>query len=206
MKKIRYALEFALLSVLFVFFRALPPARASAMGGWIGRSVGPHLAASRKALVNLRAALPDLGPAREREIIAGMWDNLGRVIAEYPHLKTLAQDATVIEGLEILQTLRDDSQAGLVFGGHLGNWEIAGPALLLQIGLPIGLVYRAPNNPGAAALLDRARSLNGTLKTFPKSPTGTRQFVRHLREAGHAGILIDQKYNCLLYTSDAADE
>jgi KDO2-lipid IV(A) lauroyltransferase len=195
MKKVRYALEFALLSLLFVFFRALPPARASALGGWIGRSVGPRLAASRKALANLRAALPGLSPAREREIIAGMWDNLGRLIAEYPHLKTLARDATAIEGLEILQTLRDDSRAGLLFGGHLANWEIVGPALLFQVGLPIGLIYRAPNNPGAAGLLDRARSLNGTLKTFPKSPTGTRQFFRHLREGGHAGILIDQKYN-----------
>lgn len=195
MKKIRYLLEYLFLSASFALFRALPPDRASDLGGWIGRTVGPRLAASRKALANLRAAIPDLTDSRHAEIIKGMWDNLGRVIAEYPHLTTLARNATTVEGLEILETLRDDGRPGIVFGAHLANWEITGPVLLLQAKLPIGLVYRAPNNPDVAVRLDRARSLNGALKTFPKSLSGMRRFVTHLREGGHAGILIDQKYN-----------
>lgn len=195
MKKIRYFFEYLLLKGLFGLFWALPPAWASGLGGWIGRIVGPRLAASRKARANLRAALPDLDEARINAIVVGMWDNLGRVIAEYPHLARLARENTRIEGIERLHALREDGQAGILFGGHLGNWEIAGPALLFQVGLPIGLVYRPPNNPGAAELLDRARSLNGALKTFPKSFSGMRRFVRHLHEGGHAGILIDQKYN-----------
>lgn len=195
MKKVRYVLEYIFLSAFFALSSLLPARWASDLGGWIGRTVGPRLAASRKALSNVRAALPDLPEERYHAIVKGMWDNLGRVIAEYPHLNHLAQHATTLEGTEHLKALREDQRPGLLFGAHLANWEVAGPALLLQADLPIGLVYRAPNNPNVAARLDQARSLNGRLQTFPKSLSGMRRFVMHLRAGGHAGILIDQKYN-----------
>lgn len=195
MKKTRYVLEFVFLFAIMALFRALPPETASDLGGWIGRSIGPRLAASRKARANLCAAIPGLSEGRTRAIIAGMWDNLGRVMAEYPHLTHLSRKNTLIEGIEKLHLLRTRTHAGIFFSGHLANWEVMGPALFFQADLPIGLVYRAPNNPGAASLLDRARSLNGTLKTFPKSLFGIRKLVQHLRNGGLAGLLIDQKYN-----------
>ena len=58
MKQIRYILEGALLYFLFLVFKIMPLDTASACGGWLGRMVGPRLAASRKAMKNLRAALP----------------------------------------------------------------------------------------------------------------------------------------------------
>lgn len=195
MKKIRYFLEFVFLGLLLALFRILAPETASNLGGWIGRTVGPRLAASRKALNHLRAAFPDFSEERAHAVISGMWDNLGRVIAEYPHLTRLARENTSIEHIEKLDVLHNSKNGGVLFSGHLANWEIMGPALFFQARLPIGLVYRAPNNPGAAALLERARSLNGTLKTFSKSLFGIRKLVQHLRDGGFAGILIDQKYN-----------
>src|SRR5215469_4878717 len=72
--------------LVYALFRALPLDAASALGGFLARSVGPHLGASRRALRNLRAAIPEIGEAEGWRVIRGMWDNLGRVIAEYPHL------------------------------------------------------------------------------------------------------------------------
>ena len=85
MKKIRYLCEALLLHILFLIFRLMPVDTASAIGGWLGRMIGPRLAASRKALRNLEHALPALNETEKRQIICKMWDNLGRVFAEYPH-------------------------------------------------------------------------------------------------------------------------
>ena len=42
--RLRYWLEYVLARALFALFGALPLDRASALGGWIGRNVGPRLA------------------------------------------------------------------------------------------------------------------------------------------------------------------
>ncbi len=64
----------------------MPLPVASAVGGWFARTVGPRVGVSNRARKNLRRAMPELSEARIEEIVRGMWDNLGRVIAEYPHL------------------------------------------------------------------------------------------------------------------------
>src|SRR6185312_17248027 len=73
-------------AILLAAFRLLPVDTASALGGWLGRLVGPRLGVTKRARINLRRALPELGAAGERRAMREMWDNLGRVIAEYPHL------------------------------------------------------------------------------------------------------------------------
>src|SRR5262249_1972577 len=80
------ALEGAAAWLLFGLSRLLPVAWASVFAGWLARAVGPRLGISRRARQNLRRALPELDDARVDEAIRGMWDNLGRVAAEYAHL------------------------------------------------------------------------------------------------------------------------
>src|SRR5437868_2231273 len=72
--------------LLFGLFRLLPLDAASALGGWLGRAIGPRLGVTKRAAINLRRALPELDEAAARRVMRDMWDNLGRVVAEYPHL------------------------------------------------------------------------------------------------------------------------
>jgi len=195
MKKLRYGLEALLLFILLGLFRILGPERASACGGWIGRTIGPRLAASRKARKNIERAFPESSTARQNEILKGMWDNLGRVIAEYPHLERLSRDFTVIRGKENLEPVFQSGGPAVFFGAHLGNWEINCPAFYTQFGKEIDLTYREPNNPWTAALLNKARSLGGRLKGFRKAAESGRPILASLREGRYLGILIDQKYN-----------
>ena len=195
MKKIRYIIEAALLYMLFFFFRVMPLDAASACGGWLGRNIGPHLSASRKALKNLHAALPGKTDAEYTAIIEGMWDNLGRTIAEYPHLDKIGRNRTICINREALQKLSSDNLPGVLFTGHLANWEVSATGLLHQGGLPVDIVYRTPNNPWVAELLDRARSLNHRLPTIPKSRSSVRAMIQTMQQGRHIGMLIDQKYN-----------
>ena len=77
----------------------------------------------------------------------------------------------------------------------MANWEIVPPTLLFQGNLPATPVYRAPNNPFSDYLLKKARSINGRIDSIPKSKSGTRNIVKLLKNKGHVGLVIDQKYN-----------
>ena len=75
--------------VAYSLMRVLPIDVASAIGGWLGRAFGPHLPVSARAVHNLTNAFPDKSPTEIAAIVRGMWDNLGRVAAEYPHLSKI---------------------------------------------------------------------------------------------------------------------
>ena len=195
MKQIRYIFEAALLYTLFIIFKVLAPETASNIGGWIGKTIGPKLAASRKARKNIQRAFPNKNEKEQNEIIKGMWDNLGRIIAEYPHLEKLSRDYTKIIYKENTQTLSQEDRPMIFFGGHIGNWEVNCAATLTQMNRPATLTYRAPNNPYTAKLLDHARTLEGRLTAYPKSRDSARHLLKTLKNAGTIGILIDQKYN-----------
>ena len=70
-------------------FACLPVDAASSLGGYMARRVGPHIRVSRIAIRNIRASLPDNSEAENRRILDGMWDNIGRTVAEYPHLAAI---------------------------------------------------------------------------------------------------------------------
>lgn len=193
MKNLRYILEALLLLLVLAVSKILPVDWASNLGGFLGRSIGPRLAASRKAFNNIKMALPQKSDAEANEILTGMWDNLGRVMMEYPHLEKIGRDRTEIIGLDILERYRDTP--AILLSGHLANWECCPPALLIQRNFKASPIYRAPNNPFSDKMLHYARTLAGKIKTIPKSRTGTRHIVKAMQEGYFIGMLIDQKYN-----------
>lgn len=195
MKNIRYGIEAFVLIIFYGLCDILPVAMASNLGGWLGRTVGPRLAASRKARNHIHESLPEITDSEIERHVAGMWDNLGRVIAEYPHLQEIGKNRVTLNGTDIIKTSLAQNKPVILFGAHLANWEVMAPAVYTQLGVKLGLVYRAPNNPISDKLLDYARSLHGQLKTLPKSKTGTRHLVQALKDGESIGILIDQKYN-----------
>ena len=67
--------EATALVAVMTLFALLPVDWASALGGHAGRTIGPRLGASRRALRNLRRALPENGEPENRRIIRSMWDN-----------------------------------------------------------------------------------------------------------------------------------
>jgi KDO2-lipid IV(A) lauroyltransferase len=193
MKHIRYLFEAILLGFFLLLSKCLPVAWASGLGGWIGRNIGSRLAASRKAYRNLQMTMPHLSHMEQKQIIMGMWDNLGRVMLEYPHLNHIAANKTEIIGAELFDTLK--GKAAIFISAHTANWECCPPAIYLQTGYQSSSIYRPPNNPYSDWLLKRARSLRGKLSTIPKSKSGTRNIVAALKNNQGIGILIDQKYN-----------
>jgi len=194
-RKLGHVIQAAIAYCFFLFARLLPLAWASGLGGWIGRRVGPRLSVHELARKNLNRAFPEKSADEIETILGGMWDNLGRTAFEYPHLDRLKiyQGGPVeVIGAEAVDTLKGDGKPGIFFTGHLANWEI--PALTItRRGLPVHLVYRAPNNPLVESLFLQRGFGGGTL--IPKGPQGAKMIVKQLRQGGHLGMLVDQKMN-----------
>ena len=167
---------------------------SSRLGGWLGRRVGPALGVSGQARRNLAAAFPDWPPAEIERVVGGMWDNLGRVAAEYPHLRHIrvfGGDRVATHGLDHLERAVSSNRRVILFSGHLANWEIAALAAG-QCGVEIAQVYRAANNPFVDRMIGRWRGDRGEF--IPKEAVG-RRAVAALRRGAHLTILVDQKLN-----------
>ena len=192
--RLRHLAEYALARAAAGLFGLLPIDRASALGGALGRALGPRLPISDRARANLERAFPDRGAADREAILVGMWDNLGRVLAEYPHLGRLIDDGRVeFAGLDHLRAMRDDGVGGFFVGGHIGNWEI--PSLVAaREGIAVDQLYRAPNNPPIDRLLRRFRAETGG-RYIPKGPAADRAVAAACRRGRHIGVLVDQKFN-----------
>jgi KDO2-lipid IV(A) lauroyltransferase len=183
-------------ALLFALLGWLPLDAASALGGMLARRIGPRLGVSNRARRNLRSALPELSSPQIEAILRGMWDNLGRLAAEYPHLRKIrvfgAGSRVETTGLEHLDQVLAAGRRVILFGGHLGNWEIAALAAG-QHGLDIAQIYRAANNPLIDGMIARLRGGNGEL--IPKGAVASRRAVAALRRGGHVSLLADQKLN-----------
>ena len=183
--------------VLYCLFRILPIDSASNLGGWLARRIGPRLSISTVAEKNIKRAFPDISANDLAQTIVAMWDNLGRVVAEYPHLPALRANGggtrVKIIGAEHIDMLRDDGKPGIFFMAHIGNWEFSGIASAAR-NLPVDRVYRQANNPLTEWLFSRGRaSIDGAL--IPKGRDGAKQILRTLKAGNHLAMLIDQKMN-----------
>jgi KDO2-lipid IV(A) lauroyltransferase len=193
--RIRFGTEAAPFFLFMGLFRLLGLERASALGGWIGRHIFSLLPPDRIARANLLKAFPEKSQAERDAIRTQMWDNLGRVVAEYPHLEKFSpygDDPRIT-----VSTPHDDwldpyrSQSVMYLSAHLANWEMM-PVLSERLALTGATVVRPPNNPYVANWIARQRLANGPDDLIAKH-NAMRRMLARLREGKSLYMLIDQK-------------
>ena len=191
---IRYKLEYALARTILEILKRLPRPAARTFAAitaflvyWI---VGKY---RRVAGRNLRLAMPELNAAERRRIIRGVFQNLGRMLAEFAHFPFYTKDnvARVItyDGIENYAEAVRRGRGVLFLTGHLGAWELGAFAQSVY-GYPLHVVIRALDNPYLNELVNRHRTLAGN-RIIEK-----RDFLRGILQALKAnetvGILVDQ--------------
>lgn len=171
----------------------LPVERASDLGGWIGRSFGPRLRKSANVRANLAVAFPDRDPAWIDRTTGDVWAQIGRTLAEYPHIPTLAGPA-LRERVELVSHVPPAELRGphgLVFvAAHQANWELLAVAGALA-DFPLSVVYAEQKNAAVGRLIQRYRG------ALPCGLITVRDTVRRMMtEIAHGrsvGLLIDQR-------------
>jgi Kdo2-lipid IVA lauroyltransferase/acyltransferase len=176
--------------------------RAANFAGALLRKAGPLLKEHRIGREQLRAAFPEKSDAEIENILGGVWDNLGRVAAEFVHLDEFAIAGEGANGLDVINlppATRDlarrilgSSQPRLIFASHLANWEI--PAVVAKtFGADTAVLYRRPNIAAIsdAVITMRAGVMGRMIPTNLSAPVR----LAHLLQAGvHVGMLVDQHF------------
>src|SRR5690606_19460107 len=127
-------------------------------------------------------------------ILAEMWNNLGRVMGEFPHGGRIVRERLEIVGEDRLAAVSHQKGVSCIyFSGHIGNWELF-PLAARQANNPVVLVYRPVNNPLVDAMLRRIRGM-GPEDLMPKGRHGARGLVAALKAGRSLGMLVDQKMN-----------
>ncbi len=197
-KYFSHPLQGLMVHTIFFLMGLIPIDMASAIGGKLGRLIGPRLKVHRLGKENLQNAFPEKSPAEIDTIMAGVWDNLGRTSFELAHVPKINiyehPDRFEIVGQDVIDMLRDDGECGIVFSGHMANWEFS-PRGAAQHTPPlyVDLVYRAPDNPWVKSIFAKRNPAGCGL--IPKGIKGARQALETLKKGGHLALLVDQKMN-----------
>ncbi len=194
-KKLRYGAEAALFLAFMGFFRLIGLEAASAVGGFIGRNIFARTRVTGRARDNLALAFPEKSAAERKAIIAAMWDNLGRTVAEYAHLDKfdLAGPDPRIRVENVAEAEKIRGRGVLLLSGHFANWEIL-PIAAARFGLDGAIVYRPPNNPYVDRYISRARARKGYAEQISKHH-GVKRIFALLRGGKAILLLADQKTN-----------
>src|ERR1700733_5615984 len=141
--------------------------RTANFAGALMRRLGPLFPEHRIGRDNLRAAFPEKSAAEIERILAGVWDNLGRVAVEFAHLDefslqgfgTPTADAVSYapETLERHGRIVRSGKPTITFAAHLANWELAGVVGKL-VGFDSAVLYRRPNNTAISEAVIKLRA------------------------------------------------
>src|ERR1700716_4181225 len=119
----------ALVTVILKAIRHVDRTWISDVFARLMRKVGPWRREHRIGRANLAAAFPEKSPAEIEQILLGVWDNLGRVAAEFAHLDRLWDyDPTGRRAARVTDSDADRARfhrlrdkRALIFAAHLGN-------------------------------------------------------------------------------------
>lgn len=197
MKAIKHFLEGMAVKAIFAIFSWLPLDTASKIGGWLARKIGPLLSVHRVATRNITQAFPEFSKEQVEQTLDAMWDNLGRTVAEFPHIGKMdraAYDQIVdVKGAEHFEVMKTSDKGGIFVSGHFANWEVT-PKTIATVGAPVALVYRPANNPYVDQLINDTRG-NYKSDHYAKGVLGAKKIIKALRNKEFLGMLVDQKQN-----------
>jgi len=181
--------------------RYFDPDKTARFFGSAAHFIGRRLREDRIGRDNLKAAFPEKSPVEIEKILAGVWDNLGRIGAEFAHLDHIwdydldhPEKPSRVEfsprTKELFDQLRDDGKPALIFAAHLGNWEL--PALAaVSHGLDTAILFRRPNIEAADRAIERIRAVRmGTL--VPAGRDAPLKLAHALEQGQHVAMLVDQ--------------
>jgi len=145
------------------------------------------------AIHNLRCSFPEKSMEEIITIAKGVYRTMGIVAADFFEIPSLTKEnignLVEVQGLENCITALKKNKGLLMFGAHFGNWELDAAAVSLLL-KSAAVIYRPLDNPFLDKFVAQVRSSTGNIP-IPKE-RAMRKMLRHLKNNGVLGILLDQ--------------
>jgi Kdo2-lipid IVA lauroyltransferase/acyltransferase len=201
LKDLRYRIEYWGLRLIAALVRAAPLDVGVNVSAKAWRIIAPYDRRHQRALDNLAIAFPEKSPKEREEIALGMWENLGRVMAETMQIDRVIADPSRIQivSRNIHDRYRNKLGAAVGVSLHMGNWELAIWPFTLAGNKPAA-VYRTVKNPYVDKYLRDLRrdlypggllgkgSIDGSIEEGQRTARLIMDFVR---KGGRLGLVCD---------------
>ena len=192
MKRLKHIIEALAVYLIYGILCLLPIRISSAIMGCAMEKVGGLLKANTVALNNLKKCFSKLSEEERGVIARRMWNNLGRIIGEFPHWHRMSStefnELVEFDGIQV-----SGLKKALLLSGHFGNWELA-PRISNEKNFEMCMIHRPANNPHVDKFINNIRKKSGT-SMLSKGLSGIREIIKLLRDGKVIGMLVDQKYN-----------
>ena len=196
MKYLKYLFQFCLAIFSFVLFRILGANLSSNISGKIFEKIGPYFRSKKIISSNIKKAFPNIKSEDLNKINQFMWNNYGRVFAEYMFIKNFRFGNLVtkieIQGQEILDEIINSKKQVIFVSGHLANFELMAMHIE-KSNINLAAVYRPLNNKFLNPLMERIRKKYICKKQIKKGISGTKELLGEFKKGTSIALMIDQR-------------
>ena len=160
---------------------------------------GPLTPPSFLALKNIKKALPEFTTFQRFKVVLGMWNNLGRDLAEFVgfhslNIKDMSKYLNIDSDCDkVLQEMANNKNGGIIFTAHFGNWELFSN-VFLKYDIPVSAIYRNLNNKYADDIVLKYRE-KSSIDMIPKGQKGIMKLAKSLKIGRKIFMLVDQRLN-----------
>ena len=196
MKSLKYFIQFLIVFTLFIAFKILGLKFSSYISGKIVSFIGPFFRSKNLIKSNILKALPNLNKNEIKAISKMMWNNYGRILAEYMFIKKFRM-STVKNNIEIigqkkLDIIKENNEPVIFISGHFNNFELMAMHLE-KSGINLAAIYRPLNNKFLNFIMEKIRKKYICKNQIKKGISGTKQLLSFFKKKTSIALMIDQR-------------
>ena len=196
MKKIKYFIQFIVIIFFFIIFKILGYKISSEIGGKLFEIVGPIFRSKKLIHSNIKKAIPHLNFKDIEIITKSMWNNYGRVFAEYIFIKDFRlgklNSKIKIEGQEILEQIKIQNIPTVFISGHFSNFELMAMHIE-KSGIKLSAIYRPLNNIFLNRIMENIRTKYICKNQIKKGIGGMKKLIKLQKNNCSTALMIDQR-------------
>ena len=196
MKYIKYFFEFLFSIFFFIIFKIIGPELSSKISGKIFEIIGPFFRSKKIIYNNIKRAMPGIDQNNLKNIEHSMWNNYGRIFAEYIFLKDFRYGKPAsevqIEGQEILNDIKKNNKQVIFISGHLSNFELMA-MFIEKSGINLSAIYRPLNNIFLNGIMENIRKKYICKNQIKKGIGGMKELILLKKKNFSTALMIDQR-------------
>ena len=196
MKIVKYFFQFLFFIIFFFLFKILGFKISSAIGGKLFEIIGPIFRSKKLIDTNIKKALPDINSEDLKKTTRLMWNNYGRIFAEYVFIKSFRNgklnSRISIEGQDILEEIKKLNQQVVFISGHFSNFELMAMHLE-KVGIKLTAIYRPLNNIFLNIIMENIRKKYICKNQIKKGIGGMKKIIHLKRQNYSTALMIDQR-------------
>ena len=196
MRNLKYFFQFILIIFSFSIFKIIGIKNASSLSGKIFEIIGPYFRSKKTIDTNIKKAFPNIENENLNKLKRSMWNNYGRVFAEYMFMKNFRtgnlKSKIKIEGEEILNDIKMLKKQVVFVSGHFSNFELMAMSIENK-GINLSAIYRPLNNIFLNKIMENIRTKYICRKQIKKGIGGLKNLIKLKNKNYCSALMIDQR-------------